>query len=57
MQLDGLEKGRSARIVRVRGAGAFRKRILEMGLVQGKEVTMLGRAPLGDPYRFEVMGY
>ena len=57
MQLDGLEKGRSARIVRVRGAGAFRKRILEMGFVQGKEVTMLGRAPLGDPYRFEVMGY
>lgn len=43
--------------MRVRGAGAFRKRILEMGFVQGKEVTMLGRAPLGDPYRFEVMGY
>lgn len=57
IQLDGLEKGGSARIVRVRGAGAFRKRILEMGFVQGKEVTMLGRAPLGDPYRFEVMGY
>lgn len=28
-----------------------------MGFVQGQEVTMLGRAPLGDPYRFEVMGY
>lgn len=57
IQLDGLEKGGSARIVRVRGAGAFRKRILEMGFVQGRVVTMLGRAPLGDPYRFEVMGY
>lgn len=57
IQLDGLEKGGSARIVCVRGAGAFRKRILEMGFVQGRVVTMLGRAPLGDPYRFEVMGY
>lgn len=57
MRLSDLQKGQSARIVRVHGAGAFRKRILEMGFVQGQEVTMLGRAPLGDPYRFEVMGY
>lgn len=57
MRLSDLRKGERAQIIQVRGAGAFRKRILEMGFVQGQEVTMLGCAPLGDPYRFEVMGY
>lgn len=57
MQLNELRKGESARILRVHGTGAFRKRILEMGFVQGQEVTMRGRAPLGDPYLLTVMGY
>lgn len=57
MRLDELRRGERARISRVHGAGTFRKRILEMGFVQGQEVEMLGKAPLGDPYRFEVMGY
>ena len=41
MKLSELQPGQTARILRVGGSGAFRKRILEMGFLRGKEVTML----------------
>lgn len=56
-RLDSVRPGETVRIVRVRGDGAFRKRILEMGFVKGRCVEMLGKAPLGDPHRYRVMGY
>ncbi|MFA6951202.1 MAG: FeoA family protein, partial [Lentimicrobiaceae bacterium] len=49
MTLADLAKGDKAIIVKVRGRGAFRKRIMEMGFVAGKEVTVIQRAPLMDP--------
>ncbi len=57
MQLYELRTGDKAKILAVGGQGAFRKRILEMGFVQGQEVKMIGRAPMGDPTRYRVMGY
>ena len=57
MQLSELQVGQKAQIVGVRGQGAFRKRILEMGFVEGKTVEVLGRAPLGDPTRYRIMDY
>jgi ferrous iron transport protein A len=46
-----------AAIVRdVAGARAFRRRLLEMGLVPGTEVRVVTIAPLGDPLRIEVRG-
>ena len=39
------------------GRGAFRKRIIEMGFVQGQEVEAVRSAPLGDPVYYKVMGY
>lgn len=57
MQLSELQVGQKAQIVGVRGQGAFRKRILEMGFVEGKIVEVLGRAPLGDPTRYRIMDY
>lgn len=57
MHLSDLRVGDRARIVRVGGVGAFRKRILEMGFVRGQVVEKLGRAPMGDPSRYRVMGY
>lgn len=44
-------------IVRVSGHGGFRKRIIEMGFIKGKEVTVLLNAPLKDPVKYKVMGY
>ena len=48
--------GRTATIKRVDGPRAFRRRLLEMGLVPGVEVRVVTIAPLGDPLRIEVRG-
>jgi ferrous iron transport protein A len=48
--------GRTAKIASVDGPRAFRRRLLEMGLVPGIEVKVVTRAPLGDPLQIEVRG-
>lgn len=55
--LYDLKQGESGIIVKVRGRGAFRNRIIEMGFVVGKEVTSLKSAPLLDPVDYNIMGY
>jgi len=57
MNLSELNKGQSGVIVKVRGRGAFRKRIIEMGFVAGKTVEVIKKAPLQDPVEYQVMGY
>lgn len=39
------------------GRGAFRKRIIEMGFIRGKEVEVIQNAPLKDPIHYHVMDY
>jgi Fe2+ transport system protein FeoA len=48
--------GRTARIKAVDGPRAFRRRLLEMGLVPGVDVRIVAVAPLGDPMQIEVRG-
>jgi ferrous iron transport protein B len=55
--LQDLQQGESGIIIKVRGRGAFRKRITEMGFVKGKEVTVIKAAPLQDPVEYKIMGY
>jgi ferrous iron transport protein B len=55
--LYDLKQGESGIIVKVRGRGAFRNRIIEMGFVVGKKVTSLKTAPLLDPVDYSIMGY
>ncbi len=57
MTLADLSPGENGVITKIRGRGAFRKRILEMGFVAGKEVNVIQRAPLMDPVEYKVMGY
>ncbi|MDR1132851.1 MAG: ferrous iron transport protein A [Synergistaceae bacterium] len=57
MTLDKLEIGRNARIVAVTGQGALRRRLLDMGLTPGTEVTVFKAAPMGDPVELELRGY
>jgi ferrous iron transport protein A len=40
----------------VGGARAVRRRLLELGLVPGTPVTVVGVSPLGDPLELEVRG-
>lgn len=48
--------GRTAHVTRVDGSRAFRRRLLEMGLVPGTEVKVVTVAPLGDPLQIEIRG-
>lgn len=54
--LAQLPLGRAATVTGVDGPRAFRRRLLEMGLVPGVEVRVVTIAPLGDPLRIEVRG-
>lgn len=57
MRLSELRTGEKGVIVKVMGRGAFRKRIIEMGFIRGKEVEVIQNAPLKDPIHYRVMGY
>jgi ferrous iron transport protein A len=48
--------GQSATVREVSGSRAFRRRLLEMGLVPGIRVRVVTVAPLGDPIQIEVRG-
>jgi Fe2+ transport system protein FeoA len=55
--LDRLKPGHNGKIVSLKAQGKLRTRLLDMGLVTGSEVTMIRKAPLGDPLEIEVKGY
>ena len=55
--LKDVPVGQSARIVKLHGAGAVKRRIMDMGLTRGTEVTVRKLAPLGDPLELTVRGY
>ncbi len=55
MTLNDLHTGETATIARIRGRGAFRKRLTEMGFIRGKPVTVLKSAPLLDPVEFRIL--
>ncbi len=57
MILSELQTGEKAVIVRVNGHGSFRKRLIEMGFITGKEVRVVLNAPLKDPIEYEIIGY
>lgn len=44
-------------MVKLLGHGAFRKRMMEMGFVKGREVKVLLQAPLNDPIKYSILGY
>jgi len=54
--LAEIPMGRTVTVRTVDGARAFRRRLLEMGLVPGTLVRLVTVAPLGDPLRIEVRG-
>ncbi|MBO5459363.1 MAG: ferrous iron transport protein B [Lachnospira sp.] len=57
MTLDKLEVGKDAIIQSVGGEGALRRHFLDMGLTPGTEVTLIKRAPMGDPIELRLRSY
>ncbi len=56
-QLSDLKPGEAGTVQKVEGDRVVRRRMLDMGLVNGAEVLVKRVAPLGDPIEFEVRGY
>lgn len=49
--------GKSAKVVRLNGEGALRRRIMDMGITRGTTITIRKVAPLGDPLEITLRGY
>ena len=49
--------GKPVKVVKVGGQGALRRRIMDMGITKGVEITVRKVAPLGDPLEINVRGY
>lgn len=56
INLRQMEKLQSGTIISVKVGGELGRRIREMGLVPGTEITIQGRAPLNDPVALRVLG-
>ena len=57
MTLRELQPGKTATILSVGGEGALRQHLLDMGLIQGTEVTVVKYAPMGYPVELRIHGY
>ena len=57
IRLDELGQGESAVIVEIVGDDVVASRLMEMGLIEDEPISMVGRAPMGDPTEYAVRGY
>ena len=55
--LRDVRVGGKARVVKVHGEGAIKRRIMDMGITKGIEISVRKVAPLGDPMELTVRGY
>ncbi len=49
--------GETIRVMNIRGDGALKRRIMDMGITKNSEVYVRKVAPLGDPVEVTVRGY
>lgn len=57
MTLDQIKPGNGGTITAVRGEGALRRRLLDMGLTPKTKVFVKKTAPMGDPIELALRGY
>ncbi len=55
--LRDIPVGETAKVVKIHGEGALKRRIMDMGITKGTEITVRKVAPLGDPVEVNVRGY
>ena len=55
--LDQLRIGQRARILAVAGTDSLAQRLMEMGLLEGDELEVVGLAPMGDPLEIRLRDY
>ncbi len=57
MTLKEAKIGSRVKVIRLRGEGAVKRRIMDMGITKGVEIAIRKVAPLGDPLEITVRGY
>lgn len=57
MTLKDVKIGETVTVKKLTGEGAVKRRIMDMGITKGTEVTVRKAAPLGDPIEVTVRGY
>ena len=55
--LKNVKCGKTARVLKINGEGALKRRIMDMGITKGVEIFVRKVAPLGDPMEINVRGY
>lgn len=55
--LRDVKVGESAKVIKLHGEGAVKRRIMDMGVTKGTEVLVRKVAPLGDPMEVNIRGY
>ncbi len=55
--LKQVKIGQTAKVKKLHGEGAVKRRIMDMGITKGVEVYVRKVAPLGDPIEVTVRGY
>ena len=55
--LNEVKVGETVKVSKLNGEGVLRRRIMEMGITKGCDVTVTNIAPLGDPVEVVVRGY
>ena len=57
MTLNDIKIGGTCKVSRLNDSGEIRRRIMDMGITRGAEISVLKVAPLGDPIDLSVRGY
>ena len=55
--LNNIKVGQTVTVARLNGAGAVKRRIMDMGITKGVAIYVRKVAPLGDPMELTVRGY
>ncbi|MFY9381729.1 MAG: ferrous iron transport protein A [Eubacteriales bacterium] len=57
MTLKEAKVGKTVKVLKLRGEGAVKRRIMDMGITKGVEIYVRRVAPFGDPIEVTVRGY
>ena len=57
MTLRQAQVGQTVRVAKLEGAGAVKRRIMDMGITKGESIYVRKVAPLGDPIEITIRGY
>ena len=57
MTLKDARVGSTVKVLKINGEGAYKRRIMDMGITKGSEIFVRKVAPLGDPVEVTIRGY